>query len=63
MGEVWRAFDTVTERVVALKVLPSAPPTMRYFSSDFAARPRAMVNFSVKVIQCVARDFPADRLP
>ena len=23
MGEVWRAFDTVTERVVALKVLPT----------------------------------------
>jgi len=22
MGEVWRAFDTVTERVVAIKVLP-----------------------------------------
>ncbi|WP_415624069.1 serine/threonine-protein kinase, partial [Mycobacterium intermedium] len=22
MGEVWRAFDTITERVVALKVLP-----------------------------------------
>ena len=23
MGEVWRAFDTATERVVALKVLPT----------------------------------------
>lgn len=32
MGEVWRAFDTVTERVVAIKVLPSefgADPTFR----------------------------------
>jgi serine/threonine-protein kinase len=28
MGEVWRAFDTLTDRVVALKVLP------QYLSQD-----------------------------
>ena len=30
MGEVWRAYDTVTERVVALKVLPQTWPTIRF---------------------------------
>ena len=34
MGEVWRAYDTVTDRVVALKVLP----TQMALDPDFAAR-------------------------
>jgi serine/threonine protein kinase len=27
MGEVWQAFDTVTDRVVAIKVLPREAAT------------------------------------
>ena len=34
MGEVWRAYDTVTERVLAIKVLPAHLAQ----DSDYAAR-------------------------
>ena len=39
MGEVWRAFDTVTERV-ALKVLPESFADDRGFRSGSAGRPK-----------------------
>ena len=38
MGEVWRAYDTAIDRVVALKVLP-ASSTTRYFRSGSAGKP------------------------
>jgi serine/threonine protein kinase, bacterial len=41
MGEVWRAFDTVTERVVALKVLPAAYAHDRQFQERFRREARA----------------------
>ena len=40
MGEVWRAFDTTTNRVVAVKVLPAIWPTMRSSSSGSAGSVR-----------------------
>lgn len=35
MGEVWRAFDTVKERMVALKRLPTELATDRDFTERF----------------------------
>ena len=39
MGEVWRAFDTGTERVVAVKVLPAHLADDKTFQSGSAGRP------------------------
>jgi serine/threonine protein kinase len=41
MGEVWRAFDTATERVVALKVLPANFADDRVFQTRFRREARA----------------------
>lgn len=38
MGEVYRAYDAATDRVVALKVLPRTWPRINSFSNDSAAR-------------------------
>jgi hypothetical protein len=38
MGEVWHAFDTATERVVALKVLPARFADDEMFQQRFRAR-------------------------
>jgi serine/threonine protein kinase len=40
MGEVWRAFDTVTERVVALKVLPERFADDQVFQQRFRREAR-----------------------
>ncbi|MDT5350228.1 MAG: hypothetical protein QOH91_3515, partial [Mycobacterium sp.] len=41
MGEVWRAFDTVTERVVALKVLPAQYAGDAVFQERFRREARS----------------------
>jgi serine/threonine protein kinase len=41
MGEVWRAFDTVTERIVALKVLPAQFADDATFQERFRREARA----------------------
>src|SRR5580693_2307124 len=41
MGEVWRAFDTVTERVVALKVLPTQYADDAVFQERFRREARS----------------------
>ena len=41
MGEVWRAFDTVTERVVALKVLPAQFINDEVFQERFRREARS----------------------
>lgn len=41
MGEVWRAFDTATERVVAIKVLNSNVADDRIFQERFRREARA----------------------
>jgi serine/threonine protein kinase len=41
MGEVWRAFDTVTERVVALKVLPAQYAYDALFQERFRREARS----------------------
>ncbi len=41
MGEVWRAYDTVTERVVALKVLPAHSADNDAFQQRFRREARA----------------------
>lgn len=41
MGEVWRAFDTVTERVVALKVLPAQYADDATYQERFRSEARA----------------------
>jgi serine/threonine-protein kinase len=41
MGEVWRAFDTMTERVVALKVLPDRSAEDQVFQQRFRREARS----------------------
>jgi serine/threonine protein kinase len=41
MGEVWRAFDTVTERIVALKVLPAQFANDATFQERFRREAKA----------------------
>ena len=41
MGEVWRAFDTGTERVVALKVLPAQYVNDKIFQERFRREARS----------------------
>jgi serine/threonine protein kinase len=41
MGEVWRAFDTATERMVALKALPAALADDRVFQERFRREAKA----------------------
>jgi serine/threonine protein kinase len=41
MGEVWRAFDTVTERVVAIKVLPAQYINDEIFQQRFRREARS----------------------
>ena len=41
MGEVWRAFDTATERVVALKVLPASLARDAVFQQRFRREARS----------------------
>jgi serine/threonine protein kinase len=41
MGEVWRAFDTVTERVVAIKVLPAQYVNDEIFQQRFRREARS----------------------
>jgi serine/threonine protein kinase len=41
MGEVWRAFDTVTERTVAIKVLPTHLADDNLFQQRFRREARA----------------------
>jgi serine/threonine protein kinase/amino acid transporter len=41
MGEVWRAFDTVTERVVALKALPAGLADDQVFQERFRREAKA----------------------
>ena len=41
MGEVWRAFDTVTERIVALKVLPAQYADDAVFQERFRREARS----------------------
>jgi serine/threonine-protein kinase len=41
MGEVWRAFDTVTDRIVALKVLPAHLANDDTFKERFRREARA----------------------
>ena len=40
MGEVWRAFDTATDRIVAIKLLPPHLPHDDTSCADSAAKPR-----------------------
>ena len=39
MGEVWRAHDTGTDRIVAIKLLPRTSRKTRSSSNGFAGRP------------------------
>lgn len=41
MGEVWRAFDTATERIVAVKVLPEFLSRDEVFQQRFRREARA----------------------
>jgi hypothetical protein len=43
MGEVWRAYDTVTDRVVALKVLPANFAQDSVFQQRFRREAHAAV--------------------
>src|ERR1700757_2485550 len=46
MGEVWRAYDTVTDRVVALKVLPSNFAQDSVFQQRFRREAHAAAQLS-----------------
>jgi serine/threonine protein kinase len=46
MGEVWKAFDTVTERVVALKVLPAQYADDETFRERFRREARSAAGLS-----------------
>ena len=46
MGEVWRAFDTATDRIVALKVLPAHLADDEMFQARFRREARAAAGLS-----------------
>ena len=46
MGEVWRAFDTATDRIVALKVLPAHLADDETFQTRFRREARAAAGLS-----------------
>jgi serine/threonine protein kinase len=46
MGEVWRAFDTTIDRVVALKVLPPQFADDQMFQERFRRETRAAANLN-----------------
>jgi serine/threonine-protein kinase len=46
MGEVWRAYDTVTDRVVALKVLPANFAEDSVFQQRFRCEAHAAAQLS-----------------
>ena len=46
MGEVWQAFDTATDRIVALKVLPAHVADDEMFQTRFRREARAAAGLS-----------------
>lgn len=52
MGEVWRAFDTVTERVVALKMLPARFSDDEMFQQRFLREARSAAGLNREGNKC-----------
>ncbi|OOK72428.1 tyrosine kinase family protein [Mycobacterium kansasii] len=46
MGEVWRAYDTVTDRVVAVKILPAEISDDQVFQQRFRREAHAAARLS-----------------
>ena len=52
MGEVWRAFDTITERVVALKLLSAHLVTDKSFEQRFRREAQSPPRHSTTRMWC-----------